>query len=423
MKLTPLLLGISVAANAALIVVVARNSSRTDAVEKRDSIGSEHTTARSKNANTTVDGTEANRRMETDQASAPTVVKWESMDRADLKSLVARLRAAGYPATAIRGIVMARLEDQLAARRKQLTEGLQDAPYWQTGRAMTLNPKFMTAQREYHQEQRRMLRELLGDDAVQDDEFTRYWRQRQFGSISPEKAESLQRILSDYGELRQDVYVRSNGMLLPEDREQISFLERSMREDLAASMSPQELEDYELRSSNTANSLRSQLTTFQPTEQEFRALFQAAKSVEEQFGTSQGAMSQEERRKRQAALNEQAKAILSPERYAAFEQATDPNYGSLNRIAARYELPATVVPQVYQVQQDIQRRASELRALPAEQRAASLAALAQEATTRIAPLLGEKALEAYKVYGGQWIQGLTQPPRPSTAPAPQTKKG
>jgi hypothetical protein len=319
---------------------------------------------------------------------------------------------------------MARLQEQLDARRKQLMEGVQDEPYWQTGRSMNFSAKLMAAQREFYHEQTRMLRELLGEDAVQDDEFARYWRQRQFGEISPQKAEDLQRIVSDYNELRHDVYVRSNGMLLPEDREQISFIERSMREDLAASTTPQELEAYELRSSTTASALRSQLTTFQPTEEEFRALFHVAKSVEEQFGTSQGAIPPEERQKRQAALNEQAKTILSPERYAAFEQAMDPRYGSLNRIAARYELPATVVPQVYQVQQDLQRRAGELRALPADKRAAALVELAQEATTRIKPLLGERGLEAYKLYGGQWIEGLTQPsPHTRNAPAARAPKG
>jgi len=68
---------------------------------------------------------------------------------------------------------------------------------------------------------------------------------------------------------------------------------------------------------------------------------------------------------------------------------------------------------VLSVQQDIQQRAAALRSgskVSADARAAQLAALAQEANTKLESTLGARGLEAYKNYGGGWMQ-ILQPPR------------
>jgi hypothetical protein len=52
------------------------------------------------------------------------------------------------------------------------------------------------------------------------------------------------------------------------------------------------------------------------------------------------------------------------------------------------------------------------QSLAPDERTKQLAALAQEATTKISPLLGTRGFEPYKQYGGYWIQSLTpRPPR------------
>jgi hypothetical protein len=81
----------------------------------------------------------------------------------------------------------------------------------------------------------------------------------------------------------------------------------------------------------------------------------------------------------------------------------------LSRVVARYSLPETVVPQVTAVQKDIQKRSLSLRQLPAAEQTAQVQALQQEAASKLKPLLGESAYQAYKVYGGQWLDQLTRP--------------
>src|SRR5690606_38600096 len=128
-----------------------------------------------------------------------------NLDSADLPDMVAQLRAAGFPPAAIRGIIAARLTERMAAKRKELLSGLEDPPFWKMKRSM-FDPKFMAAQREYYQERSKILKELLGPDAAEDNELNAYFQRRQYGDIPASKAEELQRVASDYGDLRNNIY-------------------------------------------------------------------------------------------------------------------------------------------------------------------------------------------------------------------------
>ena len=116
-------------------------------------------------------------------------------------------------------------------------------------------------------------------------------------------------------------------------------------------------------------------------------------------------------------MREQIKALLGPERYADYQQASQPQYQQLNALVARLDLPLSAAAQVASVQQDVQQRVAAVRAdrkLSADARTAQLVALAQEAATKITATLGARGLEGYKQNGGQWLNQLT--PRPK-APA------
>ncbi len=57
------------------------------------------------------------------------------------------------------------------------------------------------------------------------------------------------------------------------DREKLALLNRERRADLERVLTPEELFEYDLRQGPTAMRLRSQLAAFQPTEEEYRAIF------------------------------------------------------------------------------------------------------------------------------------------------------
>ena len=76
---------------------------------------------------------------------------------------------------------------------------------------------------------------------------------------------------------------------------------------------------------------------------------------------------------------------------------------------------------MWAVQEDIKQRLTAVRADPSltpAARTAQIAALTDETRSRITATLGERGFEAYKQYGGNWMQMLqwapsAPPPRPA----------
>ena len=337
----------------------------------------------------------------------------------DLPALVAQLRAAGFSAAVVRAAILERVREIFAAKRRAL-EPDGDLPYWKTDtrrRDRTLEQ--MVAIRATWREQDDLLKKLLGPDAL-DADAQAVQRQR-YGSLSPEKIAGIERLRRDYGDLMDEVQQLSRGAMLPEDREKLAYLAREERADLMKLLTPQELEDYDLRNNATATRLRGQLVGFNPTEQEFRTLFALQRAFDEQFGGRVDTSSPEAGRRladlRQK-LAEQIRAALGPDRFADYERSSDPGFQQASQLVARLELPPAVAVQVWTVQRDIQPRARSIASNPAlapDDRNAQLAALAAEAQTKITAALGTRGFEAYKQSGGAWLQTLQPrppPPRP-----------
>jgi hypothetical protein len=235
---------------------------------------------------------------------------------------------------------------------------------------------------------------------------------------------AIRRLFRDYDDKRSEIF--ASAVVYNIDRDKIAALEKAQHDAIARVLTPQELENFDLRNSNTARQLRYDLGAFNPTEAEFRTLFRLRQPFDEQFSNSfSGVMppSQEAMRQRsdaQRLLNEQIKAALGPERGAEYQRTTDYNYRQTSLIVARLELPPETTNSVFAVQQDLQQRARDTmmnRSLAPDARTQQLAELQQEATAKLTPLLGgASGFEAYKQYGGSWMQMLQ--PRPPPTPRP-----
>jgi hypothetical protein len=216
----------------------------------------------------------------------------------------------------------------------------------------------------------------------------------------------------------------SGSTLLPADRDKIVAIEQEMRDSLQQFLSPQEANEFIMRVSTAGAMLRQALLPFRPTEAEYRALYPLYQAYIEQFpatpllGAAQN-LTPEQTYARNAAielLSGQVKSALGEERAADFQQTLDPQYYQLNRLAARLDLPLSAAKQVMAVQRDVQQQLAAIRQLSRATRTdptPQLVALAQDATARISTALGgARGLEAYKQYGGQWLNNLV-PRRPA----------
>jgi hypothetical protein len=342
---------------------------------------------------------------------------WASLAPVELPSLVADLRAAGYPPNVIGAIVSAIITEQFAARRAALDPQNENRPFWKN---RPPDAAYEQAQRDLWREQEKALRDALGEDPYSDDPMTLARDKQRFGNLAPEKLREVRGIVREFDEKRSALYV--GGVYTETERAKAADLDRQQRSAIAQILSPAELEEYDMRSSNTGRSLRTELAAFDPTEAEFRAIFALRRPFDEQWTSygSDGIPSQEDMARRSEAdkaLRAQIAAAIGPARAADYELMTNANYRRTGQLVARLGLPAQTTRQLAETQMEYQQRSLEIRrtAANAQDRNTQLTALQQEATTKVAAMLGSaSAAEAYKQYGGSWLNSMV--PRPPPAP-------
>ncbi|PTY06168.1 hypothetical protein DB347_12005 [Opitutaceae bacterium EW11] len=409
MKPLALLCGVSLVANATLAAfLLGKPAARTGTADSLSPAGIPSAASKAPGRN------------ESEKTAAKTNTEsgklWDGLATESLPSLVARLRTEGFPPSVVRSIVAGLLSEKYSARKKEILAKQQEIPFWRSG-SFRYDAKTMAAIRQISREQRDEMKALLGADASELSGEALAYMKMQYGDLAPEKIEQIQSITSDYGEMRSEIYSNSNGLMLPEDNEKLALLRKEQRADLAALLSPAEIEEMELRSSDLSNQLRFQLGTFKPTEQEFRWLYRTLRAAQEQGGADLlvgGGLTNPSSQVRSTLLA-QAEKELPADRLAELKQNLDPAYQMANRLVARLDLPTTAAVELVSIQQDIQNRAATLRRdrnLSSDERNAQLSALNQEATSRLTQTLTPRGLEAYKRYGGGWLQSLQPRPTP-----------
>jgi hypothetical protein len=433
MKPLLFLLALSLAANAALLV---KRSRATASAEPPGVVSTAARPVEAERGNNT-----ANAPLAASESAPPaglTVSQskhrlfWERLQAGDV-SAVDELRAAGWPPSAIRVLVRSLIETAARDRMKTLQPDSKKDEYW-TARSMmgNMSPEQQKAARELWRDQTALMKKLLGSDYTGLYE-EQSWRDRRFASLTPAQAEAVRAIEEDYSFLLQDVRSDFTGtgpsLLLPEDREKIAFLEKEKQADLARTLSPQELLDYELRSSSIASSLRYELDAFNPSEDEFRTIFSLTKNTAQQLNYIQPSgvwtqQDQENRQKIQAEVEAQVKQLLGEQRFAEYSRAKDYEYRRLYQLAQRLELPVSAANAAYEVKADIEKRVREFRKEAKNQDPESVAALRQatldEAEQRLMAALGPRAFDVYVANNG-FIVNLRRslaPPAPRPSPAP-----
>lgn len=350
---------------------------------------------------------------------------WRDLTTGELSETAARLRAAGYPLSLQRAILSALITERFAERHKALAGLISGFSWWRGNLFNSASGANVVAARQaLYREEKEALEQLMGPDVGVSD-YSRAQRARQLGALPAGKTSELGRIVTDYDELIAQVRNGAQGILLPEDREKIAYLEKEKRADITKLLTPDELFEYDLRSSSTASQLRYQLAAFDASEAEYRAIFKVQQAFEAPYGPPE-LMTPEQRRQRYstqtlADLTNQIKAVLPADRFADYELKTDSAYLQANAVVKRLDLPASATADIVAVQKDIAKRAEALRAdktLTPDQRNLQLSTLGGEAVARLTPTLGVDGLAAYKQGGGGWINSLQHPPTPIPAKKP-----
>lgn len=338
---------------------------------------------------------------------------WSALHSNDLTALVARLRAAGFPPSMIRAIVDAEVEMRFGPRLRELNRKLAETPYWKGDQALySGNSKYYEERSQIYRERSRLVRELLGKDAFAyglTDPSTA--QRQQFGDLPQWKIDRIQRINDDYAEMTGQVRIAMQGVTLPEDREKLALLEREKRSDLASVLTPEELLDYEMRTSSVTMRLRTPMNIMDATDAEFRAIYQAHAAVQDtlyptMFVPDMTARRDEARQQVEA----QVKAALSPARYAEYQRANDQDFQQLYRIGQRDGVPYDTLVRAHDVRAGMIEASTRIyddRGMSIDQKREALQQLAASARTQVVSTLGPTAGPAY-ADASRWLLYLNQ---------------
>src|SRR5688572_5360086 len=265
---------------------------------------------------------------------------WHNLESSDYKVYIANLRAAGCPEETIRDIIIADVDKLFASRFTALRPQQEEFQFWKTGNnygsSYNQTPEQRKQSRELYEEKQKLLKELLGEDyhkeiarqfgyATEEDPF--------MAGLPKEKKDAAQKLVQQFNEKRSEIYAKAKGHISMDVQDEIKVLNRQMNDDLAKVLTPQELFEYQVRTSEIAINLKyNGLQLVEATEEEFRAIFKA-KPARELIKRSEYGVLDKAWRDAQKRIDDELRRTLGEQRICEYGRAQDGDYQNLVRLA------------------------------------------------------------------------------------------
>ena len=225
------------------------------------------------------------------------------------------------------------------------------------------------------------------------------------GLTPEEKAARVEKIKRDYDEIRAKTSAEYSaaGAAFPGGLNaflrQLALLEREKRADLAAVLTPQELEQLEMHETVAGQTVERLLGPTHATVEQRRTVFRLQREFEDRFALTFDLTPQAlvERERGRQQVQEQIRAVLGDDLFGSWLFGEGEDYALFLAFAARHNLPPTAPLELRQVKNEFALRRLELNAakgMTEEQRRAARANLAQQTEIRVASIIGQNALQA-----------------------------
>lgn len=329
---------------------------------------------------------------------------WQEVESDDYPTYIKNLREISCPEQTIRDIIIADV-NALYARRRALEVVTTDQQWWRSEPDTNVTLEATAKIRQLDQERRELLATLLGESWESGDLVSLPRPTRApipldgpvLGALPAEAKQAVEQIALQAGDRLEEYLAAQRRAGKNPDPADLARIRQQTRRELSAILTPAQLEEYLLRYSDTARTLRSdlaQLKGFNASPDEFRAMFRAMDSINEQLAlvdesSPQGAI---QRNTLMAQAEAALKQVLGERRYAQYQLMHDPRYREAYAEAVKAGNPdsAGALFGIKVATQQEQSRINELQGLTDEQRAVELKRAELEQLKAIAQALGQE---------------------------------
>jgi hypothetical protein len=284
-----------------------------------------------------------------DENNSPTVktnvvlrhqfISWSHVESPDYATYIANLRSIGCPEQTIRDIIIADVNALYAKRRATEIIGPQQE-WWRSEPSPQVvklaADKYIALDKERHA----LLTRLLGGDWEGGDLAGLPRPSRPgialdgplLGTLPVETKQSVANISAEAQDRMQAYLDQMREAGKNPDPAELARMRQDTRNQLAGVLAPAQLEEYLLRYSQTANDLRAdlgKLKYFNATPDEFRAIFRATDSINQQIqmlGSANDPVTASQRASLEQQRDNAIRLTLGQGRFQQFQKLQDPLY-------------------------------------------------------------------------------------------------
>lgn len=339
---------------------------------------------------------------------------WETVESADYRKYIDNLRSIGCPEETIHDIIRADVNKLFDSRKAEKRKPFE---YWKTGNLMAqlMDEETVKLHTEMNRQKRDLMKELLGADAKLDTRATAQAFNPLDAMIDFLPGEKQVKLVEKINTWNAEASKHVGGGR--PDTAQLGELKRirdKIEAELNAMLTPQEKRDYDLRLSNTSLQMRNALGDFNPSKDEFEAIFDLRLAFDNEHSVlgipPADEAGQESRKAAEEAFKKDVEALLGADRYKEFDRAPKPEYQLAVKIAERMGLDPSVGGTVYDMKVIVEEQVTAIRNdvnLTPERRAQALQAIQAETQASVGKALGEQGFNAYASQrGGAWLKGI-----------------
>ncbi len=361
-------------------------------------------------------------------SAASNRIDWSATASADLQKLVTNLRAVACPPQTVQDMVVARVNRQFAARESELKLRPEQIKPWDAAQWSDESRELRQHRlRALAREKRALLKEVLGVDVPVEVPSGSAFRAAErfengYAALPESKRERVRQVQESFWDRLETLERRTRGYWEPEDLAEYKRLREERSRQLAEVLTPAELEEFGLTTSETAVRLRSELAAFGPTEEELRQFYRLRKPLDDQFDAapmgSDAGVDPAQRAQAFDQYEQRLKSVLGEARYADYRRSKDPQYRNFSRLGQEAGVPKESLVKAYEVEKRTQAEAARVRAdtsLGPDQRQQALKTLQEGLDQAMRQLLGERGFQAWQRAPGVRVY---REPRPAAIPAP-----